>query len=75
MAPEPDRYRQIAEECRVLAEEAKSRNWAEVFAFLNERALLNEQMADAMSRSVMRLRGQRQLQPASIARRAAIVRG
>ena len=37
MAPEPDRYLQIAEERRILAEEAKSRNWAEVFAFLNER--------------------------------------
>jgi hypothetical protein len=37
VAPEPDRYLQIAEERRILAEEAKSRNWAEVFAFLNER--------------------------------------
>ena len=59
MTTQIDRYRQIAEECRVLAEEAKSRNWAEVFAFLNDRALLNEQMAEAMSRSVIRLRGQR----------------
>jgi hypothetical protein len=64
MAPEPDRYRQIAEECRILAEEAKSRSWAEVFAFLTERALLNEQMADAMSRSVIRLRCRRPQQPA-----------
>jgi hypothetical protein len=75
MAPEPDRYRQIAEECRVLAEEARARNWAEVFVFLNERALLNEQMADAMSRSEMRLSGRRPQHPASIAPRAAIVRG
>ena len=62
--PEPDRYRQIAEECRVLVEEARSRNWPEVFAFLNERALLNEEMADALSRSVMRLGGRRPQRPA-----------
>ncbi|MBV8089432.1 MAG: hypothetical protein JO139_07615 [Alphaproteobacteria bacterium] len=59
MVPEPDRYRQIAEECRAFAEEAKSRNWTEMYVFLNERALLNDQMAEAMSRSVVRLRGRR----------------
>ena len=56
MTAEIDRYRQIAEECRVLAEDAKSRHWTEVYTFLNERALLNEQMAEAISRSRVRLR-------------------
>ena len=63
MRSELDRYRQIAEECRVLAEDAKSRNWTEVHALLSEHALLNEQMADAMSLSVARLRGRRPQKP------------
>jgi hypothetical protein len=56
MPTEPDRYHRIAEECRVLAEDAKSRNWIEVYTFLKERASLNEQMAEAMTRSAARLR-------------------
>jgi hypothetical protein len=64
MTTEIDRYRQIAEECRVLAEDAKSRHWTEAYTFLTERALLNEQMADAISRSTLRLNDRRPQAPA-----------
>lgn len=64
MPTEPNRYRQIAEECRVLTEEAKLRNWTEMYEFLHDRALLNEQMAEAISRSASPLRGRRAPAPA-----------
>ena len=60
----PDRYGQIAEECRVLAEDANSRDWTEVYKFLSERGWLNEQMTDVMPRSVVRLRGRGPQEPA-----------
>jgi hypothetical protein len=64
MTTEIDRYRQIAEECRVLAEDAKSRHWTEVYTFLIERALLNEEMAEAIWRSTIRSRSRRPQAPA-----------
>jgi hypothetical protein len=63
MTTEIDRYRQIAEECRVLAEDARSRHWIEVYTFLTERALLNDQMAEAISRSIVRLSDRRPQAP------------
>jgi hypothetical protein len=57
MTTAADRYRQIAEERRVFADDAKSRNWIEVYRILNERASLNEHMAETMSRYEFRLRG------------------
>jgi hypothetical protein len=51
MTTAADRYRQIAEECRQVAQ------LVEVYRILNERASLNEHMAETMSRYEFRLRG------------------